>query len=642
MSNPRAEIVGAPIRYDLDGVTDDLLTAGLGPAGLRGPPPAFADPLRPTARELRRRAIYMNYRGLLDVTADGGFGTLFGAPDGSAVPGVEYLFAIRTPDGSATTSGLLQIPRGFDPANPRLVAVASSGSRGIYGALPTAGEWGLRHGYAVVHSDKGTGTGIFEADRGRGVRIDGVVTEADDPLVTFAASASAVARLKSSRPHSVLFKHANSGLNVEAHWGEYVLQAIDAAFQLLNREYPRRARPLAPANTLVIATGVSNGGGAVLRALERDRSGWIRGAVVAEPNVNVSGRTAGLVIESGGHTYERIGLSLFDYGTEHLLLQPCALLAEAELSLPVRNAIAASRSALEQWCRELGEMGVLPRTDVATQAQEARRALLQAGILPEALHIGHLNVLASLWSAIAVSYAAAHGKLAADEFPCSVSFAAVAADGSARPLSEEELARAFSDSSGIAPTAGLNLVGPDSSGRLRAIGQGSAALAVRLRSLHTGSPLTQRIAAGESEMVMTGRLPGCPVIIVQGRADAVIPVNHSARAYYLVAQRHADTRSQLRYYEIEHAQHFDALLALPDLAARYVPMQPHLLEAMDLMSAHLRTGSSLPPSQVVRSRPRGDAAEKVAPLSRDNLGALRDRPAADAITFDGSTLHVPE
>ena len=99
MSNPRAEIVGAPIRYDLDGVTDDLLTAGLGPAGLRGPPPAFADPLRPTARELRRRAIYMNYRGLLDVTADGGFGTLFGAPDGSAVPGVEYLFAIRTPDG---------------------------------------------------------------------------------------------------------------------------------------------------------------------------------------------------------------------------------------------------------------------------------------------------------------------------------------------------------------------------------------------------------------------------------------------------------------------------------------------------------------------------------------------------------------
>ena len=642
MSNPRAEIVGTPTRYDLDGVRDDLLTAGLGADGLRGPPPAFADPVRPTARELRRRAIYMNYRGLLDVTADGGFGTLFGASGGSAVPGIEYLFAMRTPDGNATTSGLLQIPRGFDPENPCLLVVASSGSRGIYGALPTAGEWGLRHGYAVVHSDKGTGTGIFEADRGRGVRIDGVVTDADDPLVTFAASASAVARLTSSRPHSVLFKHANSGLNVEAHWGEYLLQAIDAACRLLNREYPRRARALTPENTLVVAAGISNGGGAVLRALEHDSAGWIRGAVVAEPNVDVSGRTAGLAIESGGQACERIGLSLFDYGTEHLLLQPCALLAEAERSLPVRNAISDSRSALEQWCRELGEMGVLPRTDIATQAQEARRTLLQAGILPEALQLGHMNVLASLWSAIAVSYAAAYGKLAADEFPCGVSFAAVAADGSPRPLSEEEFARAFSDSSGIAPTAGLNLVGPDSAGRVRAIGLGSAALAVRLRSLHTGSSLTERIAAGEREVLMTGHLPGRPVIIVQGRADALIPANHSARAYYLVAQRHEDTRSQLRYYEIEHAQHFDAFLALPELAARYVPMQPQLLEAMDLMSAHLRSDTPLPPSQVVRSRPRAMAGEKVAPLSRDNLGAVRDKPAADAITFDGTTLHVPQ
>src|ERR1700686_3524325 len=124
MSNPRAHIVGTPIRYDLDGVTDDLLTAGLGVEGLRGVPPTFADPLRPTARELRRRAIYMNYRGLVDVTADGGFGTLFGAPGQALVAGVEFLFAIRTPDGSATTTGLLQIPRGFDPRNPCLNAVA--------------------------------------------------------------------------------------------------------------------------------------------------------------------------------------------------------------------------------------------------------------------------------------------------------------------------------------------------------------------------------------------------------------------------------------------------------------------------------------------------------------------------------------
>ena len=32
----------------------------------------------PTALELRRNAIYTNYRGLVDPTADGGYGTLYG------------------------------------------------------------------------------------------------------------------------------------------------------------------------------------------------------------------------------------------------------------------------------------------------------------------------------------------------------------------------------------------------------------------------------------------------------------------------------------------------------------------------------------------------------------------------------------
>ena len=52
--------------------TQDLLTAGLGRTGLSGAAPAYANPLAPTALELRRNAIYSNYRGLLDMTANGG------------------------------------------------------------------------------------------------------------------------------------------------------------------------------------------------------------------------------------------------------------------------------------------------------------------------------------------------------------------------------------------------------------------------------------------------------------------------------------------------------------------------------------------------------------------------------------------
>jgi len=60
-------------------VTNDLLTAGLGKSGLgSATAPSFADPLHPTAEELRRLAIYNNYRALVDPTPGGGFGTLYG------------------------------------------------------------------------------------------------------------------------------------------------------------------------------------------------------------------------------------------------------------------------------------------------------------------------------------------------------------------------------------------------------------------------------------------------------------------------------------------------------------------------------------------------------------------------------------
>jgi hydroxybutyrate-dimer hydrolase len=50
-----------------DGVSDDLLSAGLNLEGLvSNVPPGFADQLNPTPAELRRRAIYNNYRAIVD------------------------------------------------------------------------------------------------------------------------------------------------------------------------------------------------------------------------------------------------------------------------------------------------------------------------------------------------------------------------------------------------------------------------------------------------------------------------------------------------------------------------------------------------------------------------------------------------
>jgi hydroxybutyrate-dimer hydrolase len=72
--------VSGPVRTTAyDGASDDLLTAGLGKTGLASAAaPAFADPSRPTAAELRRVAIWSNYRALVDMSANGGYGRFWG------------------------------------------------------------------------------------------------------------------------------------------------------------------------------------------------------------------------------------------------------------------------------------------------------------------------------------------------------------------------------------------------------------------------------------------------------------------------------------------------------------------------------------------------------------------------------------
>src|ERR1700722_15373949 len=165
-----------------DGVTNDLLTAGLGKSGLgSATAPTFADPLHPTAEELRRSAIYNNYRALVDPTPGGGYGTLYGPnvkPDGTVttseglIPGDEFITYEQ-----ARVTMMVQVPDSFDPMNSCIVTAPSSGSRGVYGAIATAGEWGLKHGCAVAYTDKGTGTGAHDLQNNtvnltRGERAD--------------------------------------------------------------------------------------------------------------------------------------------------------------------------------------------------------------------------------------------------------------------------------------------------------------------------------------------------------------------------------------------------------------------------------------------------------------------------------------
>ncbi|HET8941206.1 MAG TPA: 3-hydroxybutyrate oligomer hydrolase family protein, partial [Rudaea sp.] len=175
--------VVSPVSVTQHRGNDDLLSAGLGLAGLAGLPSPFADPEHPTAPELRRRAIQMNWKGIADLGPLGGYGQVYGAVPN--VPGREYSAFARIPDARSPHRVLLQAPDNFDRTKRCLLVAPSSGSRGIYGAISLAGAWGLPQGCAVVYTDKGAGSGYFDTADNSGVALDGTRARAGATQLEF-------------------------------------------------------------------------------------------------------------------------------------------------------------------------------------------------------------------------------------------------------------------------------------------------------------------------------------------------------------------------------------------------------------------------------------------------------------------------
>ena len=347
--NTKPGYVGPVTTTTYNGTTDDLLTAGLGWDGLMGAAPAVSTPA--TAAELRRLAIHTNYRALVDMTANGGYGRLYGPnvsltgtvttiPGAGKVAGTEYIAYSLDATGKAAATLMVQIPVAtFNVANPCIVTAASSGSRGVYGAVSLAAEWGLKRGCAIAYTDKGTGNGAHELGSNTITQIDGTTanatTAANASLFTANVSAADLATYNVSFPNRYAYKHAHSQANPEKDWGRFTLQAVEFALWALNEQF-------APAvtggkgvvyradNTFVIASSASNGGGASLMAAEQDSTGLIDGVVVGEPQINVRASSlANVAVARGGTTYaaSAVGRPLYDYTSLANLLQPCAAYA---------------------------------------------------------------------------------------------------------------------------------------------------------------------------------------------------------------------------------------------------------------------------------------------------------------------------
>ena len=667
--NIKPAFAGAVTTTAYDGTSDDLLTAGVGKSGLQAGAAAPTLSATPTAAELRKLAIVTNYRALVDNTPGGGFGTLYGpnvAADGTVgtgegkIAGTETIAYADDGTGTVNVTMMVQIPSTFDAKAPCIVTATSSGSRGVYGAIGTAGEWGLKRGCAVAYTDKGSGNGVHDLQAHTVNLVDGrradAATAAKASNFTAALTDAERAAFNAATPNRYAVKHAHSQQNPEKDWGRFTLQAVEFAFWVLNEKYGdtlpdgRKTKVIKPGNTLVIASSVSNGAGAALAAAEQDTAGLIDGVAVGEPNIQIA-PGGNLTITRGSSSYTAGSKPLFDYFSYANLLQPCAALSAAAVGSPFAYAGATATLAANR-CASLKAAGHVAGTTTQEQADDAMAKLRAYGYEAES------NLLqASMWSfatpAIAVTYANTYGRFSVKDNVCGFSFAGADGTGSPVALTTAQLNSVFSVGNGVPPGGGLQIINNNSVGGARlhtaAVSASTSAAdfsydgANCLRALWTGSDANAtKLKAGVAEVYRTANLQAKPTIIVHGRSDTLIPVNFNSRPYVLKNATVEGANSKLRYIEVTNGQHFDSFLPFAGYDTRFIPLHLYYVRAMDAMWAHLKSGAALPPSQVVRTTPRGGTSPAPA-IAASNVPAIAANPAAgDRITISGSTMTVPD
>ena len=277
---------------------------------------------------------------------------------------------------------LVQVPDAFDTSKRCVVVPASSGSRGIYGAIAVAGAWGLPQGCAVVYTDKGAGTDFFDLDSGTGVAVDGTVAARSSSRWSLLRR-SPYPECAASRSSTRTRRQSRGGLGPSCNAGRAIRPAVAQSL------FPPAA-PFTLDNTHVIAVGISNGGGAVLRAGEMDGDNGFDAVVAVEPNVTAPGARP-----------------LFDIASEAALLQPCAALAGGWLQLLPE---AMWKTAAEKRCATLATAGMIEgQTRPLNRPPRSPRVLKQSGWTDDGLRIAGLSTGFDLWRAIA-TYAQAYAR----------------------------------------------------------------------------------------------------------------------------------------------------------------------------------------------------------------------------------------
>ena len=147
---------------------------------------------------------------------------------------------------------------------------------------------------------------------------------------------------------------------------------------MLNDRYSARTgfgatvRQIRPENTLVIASSVSNGGGAALAAAEGDGTGLIDGVVVTEPQIVLPANLA-VKVQRGNTPQPVIGRTLLDYTSFANVYGACAGLSPQLAGTPFQSSYATFFGFFASGrCAALKAQGLVTAADTPSQANEAR------------------------------------------------------------------------------------------------------------------------------------------------------------------------------------------------------------------------------------------------------------------------------
>jgi 3HB-oligomer hydrolase (3HBOH) len=126
------------------------------------------------------------------------------------------------------------------------------------------------------------------------------------------------------------------------------------------------------------------------------------------------------------------------------------------------------------------------------------------------------------------------------------------------------------------------------------------------------------VAQNFKDFATTGRIQR-PLITVAGTMDALLPIDHHARAYARKVEKHQQKHecgdNEYRLYEVQNGNHIETF---QDIFPQLELLEPHAQHAFDLLVQHVEHHAALPPSQCV---PHGGAISS-APAQEGHCAAL--------------------